>query len=159
MGGAGRDVFNNSPIIRLLVIRQAFVSWINESEVTDWPFWRLPSSQTGIFLITHKMSGFWKEMTQNTQMFKYVIKESKSLKDWSTNGIAPKVFQDSFAISFILFLCVFLVQLLLPLILELWNSVVRKHWIQSEIRWEESCNFLTGVGLKALKMKGNNTRK
>lgn len=78
IGGVGSDVGNNSPLIRLLVIRQAFVPAIRDVEVTDWPFWRLSSLQTGMLLITHEMKDFREEMTQNTQLFKYLIKESKT---------------------------------------------------------------------------------
>lgn len=35
IGGVGSDVGNNSPLIRLLVIRQAFVPAIRDVEVTD----------------------------------------------------------------------------------------------------------------------------
>lgn len=83
---------NNSSIIRLLVIRQAFVLWVRDVKVTDWPFWRLPSLQIGVFLITHEMKGFREEMTQNTQPFKYLIKAKKTCKDQTARLHMSKFF-------------------------------------------------------------------
>lgn len=46
-------------------------------EVTDWPFWRLPSSRTGTFLIIHEMKGFGEEMARIIQPLEYLIEASK----------------------------------------------------------------------------------
>ena len=72
---------DNSPLIRLLVIRQAIVSGVGAVKVTDWPFWRLPSLQIGMFLITHEMKGCREEMVQNTQLFEYLMKAKKPCQD------------------------------------------------------------------------------
>lgn len=98
---------DNSPLIRLLVIRQAIVSGVRAVKVTDWPFWRLPSLQIGMFLITHEMKDFREEMIQNTQLFEYLIKAKKPLffvKNKLQDCISSNFFQHSFRIYIFFFL-------------------------------------------------------
>ena len=131
---------DNSPLIRLLVIRQAIVSGVGAVKVIDWPFWRLPSLQIGMFLITHEMKGFREEMIRNTQLFEYLMKAKKPCQE-QTAGLHFSQFFSTliqnllfffFSLPFVIF---FQSQLLLCLDLGFTSELAshsRKQMAQSE---------------------------